>query len=122
MWTYRQSTGRLTDPNGNVKATGYSGHGAGLNNPAMEADHAEGPIPCGTWEIGPPKTPIDHLGPIALPLTIKTGDAYGRSAFFIHGDFAGDTKELASLGCIILPATVREAINISPDKTLQVIP
>ena len=122
MWIYRQSTGRLLDPAGLVKATGYSGHGDGLNNPALECDAGVGPIPAGLWTIGEPKTPPDHLGPLAMPLTLTRGDAHGRSAFFIHGDFPSDASELASRGCIVLSYPVRAAINASSDRGLKVIP
>jgi hypothetical protein len=43
-WTYKQSTGEL-DHNGAAIGAGYSGHGAGLNNPAMQNVHDVGPIP-----------------------------------------------------------------------------
>jgi len=122
MWTYCQSTGGFYGPSGNLLADGYSGHGAGKNNPAMEADPGIGPIPAGLWKIGPAKTPIDHLGPLALPLSPMGFDPHGRSAFFIHGDYAGDVAQLASCGCIILAHAVRLMIAQSGDRQLKVTP
>jgi Protein of unknown function (DUF2778) len=119
-WTYRQSTGALTHNNVLV-GSGYSGHGEGLNNPAMEAAQGVGPIPAGDYHIGAPKDPPDHLGPIAMPLTPAPGNAaHGRSAFFMHGDNAA-ADHTASDGCIIMPRTVRETVCDSDDHDLTVI-
>jgi hypothetical protein len=121
-WTYQQSTGKLTDPGGAWVGTGYSGHGAGLNNPALEPDPGVGPIPAGKWRIGPALNPPDHLGPLAMPLTPNGFDAHGRSAFFMHGDFAGDTADLASHGCIVIQRADRALVAASDDRDLTVIP
>jgi hypothetical protein len=98
-WLYKQTSGEL-DHSGTVVGTGYSGHGPGLNNPAMQQAHDVGPIPQGGYTIGPPRTPIDHLGPLALPLTHVSGNVFGRSEFFIHGDNTAHDHS-ASDGCII---------------------
>lgn len=119
-WTYQQSTGRLSH-DGALVATGYSGHGPGLNNPAEEAVQGVGPIPAGAYVIGPPKNPIDHLGPIAMPLIPGLNNrAHGRSAFFMHGDNA-EANHTASDGCIIMPPQVRTAVRDSGDHALTVI-
>ena len=118
-WTYKQASGEI-DRDGAVVGTGYSGHGAGLNNPAMQQDQNVGPIPQGTYTIGPPHDPPDHLGPMALPLTHVSGDIFGRSAFFIHGDNAAGNHS-ASDGCIILGPTIRRQIIDSGDDALQVV-
>jgi hypothetical protein len=47
-WTYSESTGALTNPTGVVAGTGYSGCGAGYNNPAAQGTDNVGPIPQGT--------------------------------------------------------------------------
>jgi hypothetical protein len=120
MWTYQQSTGHLSR-DGKLIATGYSGHGAGLNNPAMQYVEGVGPLPQGEYLIGAPHNPIDHLGPIAMPLTAKAGtDTRGRSAFFMHGDNAA-ADHSASDGCIIMPPQVRAAVRDSGDHDLTVI-
>jgi Protein of unknown function (DUF2778) len=118
VWTYKQTSGGLGHDGAEVGA-GYSGHGDGLNNPAMQNIHDVGPIPQGTWTIGPPHDPPDHLGPLAMPLTHISGNDFGRSAFFIHGDnAAGDHS--ASDGCIIMSHAIRQQIADSDDRDLQV--
>ena len=122
--TYVISTGVWTaSENNGVQplGVGYSGHGDGLNNPAMQDAHGVGPLPEGFYTIGEPKHPIDHLGPLAMPLIPDAAnEMHGRSAFFVHGDnrLANHT---ASDGCITLRATARSAINASTDKRLHVI-
>ena len=106
-WRYRQSTGDLTR-DGSYEGRGYSGHGAGVNNPALEADPGIGPIPAGAWRIGAAHL-SPHTGPITMDLAPSGFDPHGRSLFRIHGDnAAGD--ESASRGCIILGRAIRHAI------------
>ena len=122
-WTYQQSTGRLTAPDGVYEGSGYSGFEVGLNNPAMQSDPDVGPIPRGTWNIGSPIDPPDYLGPLAMALTIFAGQeafTFGRSAFFIHGDNAAMDRT-ASRGCIILGRALRQAISNSADRALTVV-
>ena len=120
-WTYQQSTGRLTGPDGLLAGVGYSGHGPGLNNPDMQGAVGVGPIPQGLWHIGPARNPPDHLGPLAMPLTPQAGThALGRSAFFMHGDNAA-ANHTASDGCIIMNHTIRLAVDNSADCNLMVI-
>lgn len=121
-WTYTQTTGELRDASGNLKASGYSGNTWGLNNPAAQYQIGIGPIPTGDYTIGPPHSPVDHLGPLALPLwPAKTNEMHGRAGFFMHGDnrFGNHT---ASNGCIIMSPTVRQAVHLSLDKQLRVVP
>lgn len=120
-WTYVQSSGVLRDPQGAPIGSGYSGNTWGLNNPAAQFQVGIGPVPCGEYTIGPPHSPADHLGPIALPLwPAATNEMHGRPGFFMHGDnrFADHT---ASSGCIIMPPAVRTAVNDSADRHLVVI-
>src|SRR5689334_15812598 len=97
-WTYIQRTGELVH-DGMVHCTGYSGHGEGKNNPAMQAVRDVGPIPCGRWSIeGPPIDTAVH-GPFVLHLEPEPGtDTFGRSGFLIHGDSREHPGE-ASHGC-----------------------
>ena len=121
-WTYKQSTGALTDEHGQFAFQGYSGHLAGLNNPAMEQDPDVGPLPQGQYAIGARRL-MPRLGPVAMPLTPDpTTQLFGRGGFWIHGDFAGDADELASHGCIVLDRPHREIIASSGDTVLQVVP
>lgn len=115
-WVWDQSDGRLYR-NGKSVAVGYSGKGAARNNPAMQNVRATGPIPQGKWFIGKPKRSA-RTGPHVMDLTPDGHDAFGRSAFQIHGDNATGT---ASSGCIILPRAIREMISNSGDNRLTVI-
>lgn len=121
-WTYKQSSGGLTDPNGVVIGIGYSGHGAGVNNPEMQDQPDVGPIPQGFWSIGP-SFGSPTKGPVVCDLTpLPLTNTFGRSGFMLHGDsieFAG--QEEASHGCIIMSRLVRETVAASGDRVLQVI-
>lgn len=116
-WRFVSSTGELRDSDGVHVWTGYSGHGEGRDNPAMEAVPAVGPIPSGLWSIGPPHN-SDHTGPFSMALTPVGHDAHGRSAFLIHGD--NKTRD-ASHGCVIVPRPIRERIWNSGDHQLEVV-
>lgn len=63
-WVYQQASGSLS-LNTIFIGAGYAGHGSGLNNPAAQDQQNVGPIPTGTYSIGPAHTPVDHLGPLA---------------------------------------------------------
>lgn len=119
MWVYDQSTGELKR-NGVFVARGYSGAGIGKNNPDLQTKVATGPIPRGRWSIGQPRN-SPNVGPFAMPLTpILNTNAFGRTAFMIHGDSA-KKPGTASRGCIILPRNVRELIWNSGDHVLEVV-
>jgi type VI secretion system (T6SS) effector TldE1-like protein len=121
MWTYNSANGVLSH-DGRQVGVGYSGHGPGVNNPAMQDVPNVGPIPQGRWEIG---DAVDSptLGPVAMPLTPNIGtETFGRGGFWCHGDaveFAG--LQEASHGCIILPRSVRVEISSDWDDDLEVV-
>jgi hypothetical protein len=116
-WTYSQSTGDLSR-DGSIAGKGYSGTGAGRNNPAMQGVGDVGPIPQGQYIIGPPHDTAHH-GPFVLALTPAQGNhAFGRSGFLIHGD---NVRHDASKGCIILSRPLRESIWASGDKIIEVV-
>jgi hypothetical protein len=121
MWTYSQSTGNLTNPEGIVVGQGYSGNGADLNLPSADGVMDHGPIPAGMWEIGQfADRPV--VGEFAAPLTpAPDTDTLGRSGFYCHGDNP-QMDHTASDGCIVLPKALREAIAASGDTSLQVVP
>jgi hypothetical protein len=120
MWSYDQKTGRLTDPLCKFVGFGYSGRGAGLNNPAMQAIPMVGPIPQGVWEIGEFFDDLSGKGPIVAHLTpMFESEAFGRSGFMIHGDNA-EMNHTASEGCVILSRVLRQMIQSSQDRTLLV--
>jgi hypothetical protein len=101
--------------------SGYSGSGAGKNDPALDFIPNVGPIPIGKWllvgleERGDLHPPVIRLAP--APGT----ETFHRGGFLIHGDSIAHPGE-ASHGCIILPHEVREAIWNSGIRELEVIP
>ncbi len=120
MWTYSQSSGTLTAPDGSVVGHGYSGRGGGLNNPQAENEPDIGPIPQGQWNIGPFFDDPGGKGPIVAHVTPSPQtEAFGRSGFMIHGDNS-EANHTASEGCIILARPLRQAIADSGDTILQV--
>lgn len=118
-WKYSQKTGNLSY-NDKVVGLGYAGFGEGVNNPAAQAIPDVGPIPRGFYNIGVAFT-HPKAGPITMRLTPKEGtDTFGRSGFLIHGDSAS-MDHTASHGCIIQNRSVRAAIAVSNDRTLEVV-
>ena len=84
-WTCHQRTGELTRGAVTLRG-GYSGRGAGYNNPAMQQVQGVGPLPRGSYTVGMPRD-SRHVGRYALPLAPTAAtQMYGRSAFYIHGD------------------------------------
>jgi len=119
MWIYTQSTGKLSR-SGVVVATGYSGIGAGKNNPAMQNVPDVGPIPQGIYAIGAQFDSSTH-GPHAMPLTPDPGNQmFGRAEFMVHGDSIEHPGQ-ASHGCIIMPRPIRDQIAASGDNQLTVV-
>lgn len=106
--TYSQSTGLFTGSG--ITATGYSGHGEGLNNPAMQDVHDVGPLPQGVYTIQPPHAD-PKVGPVAMRLEPSPDNTmFGRGDFLIHGDNAA-MDHTASEGCIIIPHDARVKIG-----------
>lgn len=119
MWTYEQASGRLSRDGAEV-ARGYSGHGEGKNNPALEPVANVGPIPRGRYKLGPRFDSQSH-GPVCMRLEACQGtETFGRDGFLIHGD-SKRAPGTASHGCIILPRLIREAIAKSGDELLEVV-
>jgi hypothetical protein len=120
MWRYSQASGDVTDPSGKPVGIGYSGRGAGLNNPLMQATPDVGPIPRGAWTIGTFFDDPGGKGPIVAHLKPWCStETYGRSGFMVHGNNAA-LNHTASEGCIILPRVVRELVRASGDTELDV--
>ena len=120
-WLYNSRSGKLTTLAGpTVIEVGYSGAGAGKNNPDMQNVPDVGPIPRGAWTIvGMSLVTADH-GPCVLRLAPRIDtETYGRDGFLIHGDSISAPGS-ASKGCIILSRPTREKIWASGDKTLVV--
>jgi len=129
FWEYSQSTGQLTYVDNKTGertpiARGYSGYGAGLNNPAMQEVPFVGPIPQGVWDIG---KAYNHakLGSVTMKLYPRPDtDTFqrGRFTFRIHGNDKPASRN-ASKGCIVLsPRSIINRINNSGDRELRVVP
>jgi type VI secretion system (T6SS) effector TldE1-like protein len=120
-WSYSQSSGELC-LNGELKGTGYSGRGAGRNNPAMQAVKNVGPIPQGSYRIHvrPGKNYPQRLGapPVMSLVPAEGTNTFGRSGFFIHGN---NRSNDASHGCIVMDHGVRVAVAQSGDRDLLVV-
>lgn len=119
MWFYVQRTGRLQF-DGAAVTFGYSGKGAGKNNPDMQHVKNVGPIPRGVYTIGKPYD-SKLRGPFCLPLTPHpSNEMHGRSAFLVHGDSLKEPGE-ASHGCIIATRAARRKMHDSGDDLLRVV-
>lgn len=116
MWVYSIKTGMLTH-DGSFEGTGYSGRGAGRNNPNYDHIRNIGPLPRGVYTIGKARDG-GKLGPLVMALTPDpSNDMFGRAGFFMHGDNRdGD----ASHGCIVLGHALRQLIAGSGDSRLTV--
>ena len=109
MFTFEQTTGALKH-NGQLLAEAYSGHGEGVNNPAMQYVPDVGPIPVGRYQIGPEFT-HPKAGPICMRLTPIDGtDTHGRAGFMMHGDNSLGNRS-ASEGCVIVPRLARIQVS-----------
>jgi len=116
---YRQSTGRLvcydytTGWPPYVDTSGYSGAGAGRDNPNMQDVVDVGPIPQGCWRVGAP-TGSRGTGPYSLPLTpLPDNDVFNTprdpNSFLIHGPNASRPNDSSS-GCPVIDRPSRQAI------------
>lgn len=124
MFTYSQSSGLLTfDGQPKFTTSGYSGHGPGLNNPAMENVPDVGPIPATEYDIDGPIVHPGLAAPVFRLLPKVPGTTHGRAGFLMHGDNEA-MNCTASEGCIILshPARVMidSLIEHTGDRTLVV--
>ena len=120
MWTYSQATGKVSRADGAWIITGYSGSGAGKNNPAAQQMRNIGPIPRGRYTIGKGYT-HKSKGPVCMRLTPDaTNEMFGRRGFLIHGDSIHEPGT-ASNGCIVVGRMARLEIATSGDRELEVV-
>lgn len=116
-WTWHQATGEMSC-NGGLIAEGYAGHAPYQNDPAAEWRPDLGPIPQGSYTIGPAQN-HPRLGPVAMPLVPSPANVmFGRGDFWIHGDTADHN---ASCGCIVLDRDTRQLIAESLERDLTVV-
>ena len=120
MWRYEQSSGTIFHAADYI-GMGYSGHGAGLNNPALEQVRDVGPIPKGIYDIGESED-VPHLGKNVMQLLPSAGtNDYGRTGFYWHGDDIHKPGEFcASDGCIVSSLAIRQLVSTSNDSQLEV--
>ena len=123
--TYSQTTGKMTNAEGKLAGTGYSGKGEAKNRPEREDEKNVGPIPQGNFRVAeivdnPSDPRCQKMGPHILrlepadPATRDRLAAMGREGFYIHGGGAD-----ASTGCIIMGPKVRAGIG--KGELLQVL-
>ena len=84
-----------------------------------------GPIPQGTYGIGPQQDNVTSKG-IRLPGSMRLSadpcnEMYGRGGFIIHGDNAARNQR-ASEGCPVFDRKTRDLIGNSVDNILRVVP
>ncbi|MBS3049858.1 tlde1 domain-containing protein [Enterobacter mori] len=117
VWVYKVSVHKFY-LNGTYQFDAdYSGRPGFWNDSANEYVSHKGPLPRGTYTIGPafyhPKTRA-----MTMRLTpFIENQMCGRDAFMIHGNSVAHPQD-ASDGCIILNLSGRKTINDSSDKTL----
>ncbi len=115
--TYGQSTGEMTNAQGELTGRGYSGKGEAKKQVEREGEKNIGPIPRGNYRVAeivddPNDLRCQQMGPHILrlePADQATRDrlaAMGRDGFYIHGGGAD-----ASTGCIIMGPKVRAGIG-----------
>lgn len=127
-WIFSQSTGQLSyQPPASLGGgppqpigQGYSGNGPGLNNPAMQNVQNVGPLPQGSYTIGPQQdngnlTASMRLTPDPANQMLK------RFGFLIHGPHANDQHD-SSNGCPVLKRDIRDQIGNSWDNVFRVVP
>ena len=132
---YDQSSGAIWEvyPDGDEKllghgySGGYNGFTEALNNPDMEYLKNFGPIPRGTYFIGP-LTPLPQ-GPNSMRLTPSLAtqqviESYGRNpfTFLIHANNWSKPMFWSSEGCIVIPdQNLRISIGNGIAKLLEVM-
>ena len=120
MLTYRQTTGELLEPGGQVLAVCYAGQGIGKNDPNFQSVANTGPLPQGIYEIGTLAT-RPHLGPSIDLAPDPSNRMRGRAGFLFHLDnpaHVGDSSD----GCIVVPSLdILEAIVSTGETQLHVI-
>ena len=97
----------------------YSGRPGFANDSANECVSMKGPLPRGTYTIGPA---FYHHKTRAMTMRLTPfieNQMCGRDGFMIHGNSAAHPLS-ASDGCIILDMRYRKEINDSADKILVV--
>ncbi|WP_414655860.1 tlde1 domain-containing protein [Frateuria sp.] len=90
---------------------------------ALIAQPGVGPLPQGTYTIGPIQDNVTNSGHRLLQSMRLTpspfNEMFGRGGFLIHGDNSR-ANHSASEGCIVLKPSIRSIIGHSGDNVLHV--
>lgn len=114
------STGAISQ-NASSIGMGYAGHPPYVNDPTACDMKGLGPLPVGTYGIGPPENFPESVGMFAIPLTPQPENTmFGRSGFFVHGDNPA-ANQTASDGCIVTSRATRGIVAADQDATLVVV-
>ena len=105
---YSQQSGQLRHNGVLVDNHSYSGNGYAKDQPDMEHVPNHGPIPRGTWHIGPAYKHV-KLGDFTMNLVPYGHNAHSRTDFRIHGD-SKISPGGASEGCIVVSLQARKRI------------
>ena len=130
IWKYKQSTGGTTLNIDSITIQtvkpGYSGHGAGVNDPESESvgtrdDAANaGPIPRGSWTISAPYS--GSAGNPMFDLSPNAGtEMFGRDGIEWHANNDSKPPLSSSEGCIVSPLSTRQAVAGSGITDLEVV-
>lgn len=118
-WVYKVSTHTFY-LNGTYQfAADYSGRPGFWNDSANECVIGMGPLPRGTYTIGPAFYHHKTKAYTMRLIPFVENQMCGRDGFMIHGNSAAHPRT-ASDGCIILNLSGRKEINDSSDKILVV--
>lgn len=124
MWTYQQSTGKLSQT-GRLQATGFAGRddGAtgvkGFNNPELQGSNC-GPLPQGFYTVNAPQDTNNHGAYVLWLSPHPDNEMFGRFGFGLHGAIHQNPL-LSSEGSIVVPMFIRERVWDSNDHSLKVI-
>jgi type VI secretion system (T6SS) effector TldE1-like protein len=111
MLSYSQTTGEMRDAADVLLGAGYAGHGAGVNNPALQSIEDTGPLPQGIYTVNPPVNTTTHGPYVMWLMPDPANEMFKRAGFGIHADeIANPGKRLASTGCIVMSNPARLAI------------
>ncbi|MEK9496610.1 tlde1 domain-containing protein [Photorhabdus sp. P32] len=118
MWVFKVNSGKLYH-NGTFIAEGYSGAVGFKNNTANECVPFKGPLPRGSYKIGPPHYSVKTKAYTLSLIPDSSNSMCGRGAFKIHGDNRKHPGT-GSDGCIVLSLSIRKQIWVSGDHDLMV--
>ena len=109
---YHQATGEIATNDGGFVAFGWAGNGLGKNNADMQEVHDVGPLPRGSYRVGPWEAQHPDLGPLVAHLEQIEGETFGRSGFYFHGPAMDAAKHgQESKGCIVVPHSWRVIVQ-----------